>query len=107
MKQLTKKVLKELRKVAAELPPLEYVVKEVAHLPGKELKLTGISPDEFDGIDDNEVYEIDNPAYYQWNHYRRMKRIYLAELKHGHDHAYALVKDYITGVMIAAKREAV
>lgn len=103
MNKLTKKVLKELRAVSAELPALEYAVRETSRIPGAELKLTGVSHD--DDIDDSEVYEIDTPAYYQYNHYRRMKRIYLAHLKHGHENAYNEVKEYISAVMIASKEE--
>ena len=89
--------------MAAELPAMEYVVKETSRMPGAELKLTGVQHD--DDIDDNEVYEIDTPAYYQYNHYRRMKRIYLSHLKQGHETAYNEVKEYISAVIVASKEE--
>jgi hypothetical protein len=105
MNSTTKAVLKELRDVATQLPRLEYTVKETIMMPGAELKLAGVAYD--DDIDDNKVYEFDSPAYYGWNHYRRMKRIYLSNLKNGHDRAYDLVKDYITGVILAANKQEV
>lgn len=106
MNTQTKAVLKELREVGAELPRMEYTVKETVFMPGAELKLAGVAYD--DEIDDNKVYEFDTPAYYEWNHYRRMKRIYLSTLnKFGHDRAYDMVKDYITAVVTAAKQKEV
>ncbi len=96
-------VLKEIMQVAAQLPRMEYVVKEKTYLTGEEAKLTGFSEDAEDG----KVYEITSPAYYEWNHYRRMKRIYKSNLSRGHEHAYQLVKDYITAVIAVNKQQEV
>lgn len=99
-----KELQRALRKVAAELPRMEYQTMEPHLMTGQEVKECGVA-DQFEEVEDNQVYEIKSPAYYEWNHYRRMKRIYQREFKiSGHDRAYQLVKDYITAVILASKK---
>lgn len=103
---MNKKLQKEMREVAAEMPPFNYTTKESHPITGKELKLTGIAEVNGKPIEDNMVYDMDCPVYHQFNHYRRMKRMYKNNVKSiGHDKAYQLVKDYITACVNAAQMQ--
>jgi hypothetical protein len=73
---MNKQLQKEFREVAAQMPAFNYTTKEVQPITGKELKLTGITEVDGKPIEDNMVYDINCPGYRQFNHYRRMKRMY-------------------------------
>lgn len=103
---MNKKLLKEFREVAEQLPPFNYTVKEKYPITGKDLLLTGVTNIEGAPINENQVYDVESPAYHRFNHNRRMKRLYANNVRSlGHEGAYKLVKDYITACVNAAKKQ--
>ena len=104
MSRFKNNILKEMREVAKQLPAFNYTTKEIYPITGKDLLLTGITEVDGNPIEENLVYDLESPAYHQFNHYRRMKRMYQRNLKSmGHEKSYQLVKDYITACVNAAQ----
>lgn len=79
MLNINKKVQKQLRRIAAELPPVGIRSPQLQSITGEDLKLTGI-PENFHlkpgDIKDNEVYKIKIPLEREVNHYKRIKELY-------------------------------
>lgn len=79
--KLTPDVILELRGIAKHLPYARYAVMSSYEMSGADLKLSGYGemPEYKDKLEDDKIYAIPAPAYYQVNHFRRMKKAYLRE----------------------------
>lgn len=98
-------VMNQIKQVALLLPETNYTTTEQVAITGEELLLTGVIEHEGKPILKDGMYSMENKVYHPFNHARRMKRIYNSNLKRGHQHAYKLLKDYITAVTEAAKNQ--
>ena len=75
---LTDDVIKELKDIAKYLPIAQYTAHETVTMKGHELKLSGYDEmEEYKGkFEDDKEYAVPMPAYYQVNHFRRMRKAY-------------------------------
>lgn len=98
-------VMQQIKQVALMLPQMNYTTVEQVVITGEELLLSGKTEHEGKPVKKDGVYTMENKVYHEFNHARRMKRIYNSNLKQGHEYAYKLLKDYITAVTEAAKKQ--
>ncbi len=81
MYNINKKVLKALRRLAAELPPIKMVACVLnSEMKGDEVLLTGLKLNDGEEIDPEGDYTFKNPLIREVNHLLRLKKIYK---KHG------------------------
>lgn len=83
---------KRLRSIAKMLPPLTYVTRERVEIKGEDLLLSGQKEVEGKAIEPEKVYVMSAPVYNEANHYRRLKRAFLANKKKG---VTAYLKPYV------------
>lgn len=79
MLNINKKVQKQLRRLADQLPLVGIRSPQLQEITGEDLKLTGI-PKNFhlkaSDIKDDAIYKIKVPLEREVNHYKRMKELY-------------------------------
>lgn len=89
MPKLTKTIQNKLRELADSLPVINDARNEKRLIKGAEI-LSWETIKEIDGvkIDPERVYLYNSPVFIYWNHYRRMRDLYV---KYGADE----VRDYV------------
>lgn len=81
MFNINKKVLKQLRRLAAELPEVNRITSmDKKLITGKEALLTGLTPPEGEKFVPEQEYLMNVPTYALVNHLLRLKKAYR---KHG------------------------